>query len=684
MDATWLPSDWAAWSPSQMFGWLASQAHFGPQKVRRAVRRYVEQQFVAWQVKTLHGDIRKTLLDHSTVFDEPPCDVPPPPGVSQCHRCGASFASARQLANHMWTKHQQPSAERQFMPSDVCLHCGTCFWTSQRLQQHLRYSRRTRDGCYSRITWTYQPLQYGSVRLPPALQGHLRIPAAPTAGPANDPALQPQTEEEAVARIDHLWNRLDLPRHIEPECQQQVWQRVREIICQSCENGDPCPSTLVEEILHAVHHMEDEDGSVDSRTWALILWFKDCCRASLYPQMSGSVFAAFYEDLECTLLAVPMAQLLFWKWRICDSQLLTSPDDVQQVSSNRRLKEHIPDHLFNLTAALEPIVQPILRCPCRHTVPVQKRNHKPFLWILHMFSGRRRWGDIHEWVLYFATQLLPDFEIKMVSCDTAVSQLYGDLSPGHAFDHLHRLVRLGLFAGSIAGPPCETWSAARWEPVQLPDGSTRPGPRPLRTVVHPWGTRFLTLRELRQVGTGSVLLLHTWLLETGIALQGGGCVKEHPSEPVRAEAASTWTTRTHEQWIMRLHEACRHHILQYHYGSVAVKPTDLRVLNLGSPESTLNDLSLGADWTRTRPSQVLLGRGQDGTYRTAAAKEYPIHLSRSIAFCLINGLRRRIREHGTHFCPDLPRNDEEWLWAAMRASAAQSAQATFLPDYQGQ
>ena len=61
---------------------------------------------------------------------------------------------------------------------------------------------------------------------------------------------------------------------------------------------------------------------------------------------------------------------------------------------------------------------------------------------------------------------------------------------------LVRFLRVGpYFAGG--GPPCHTWSVARFAGV---------GPRVVHSADRPWGLDALELREIQQVYIGSVLL----------------------------------------------------------------------------------------------------------------------------------------------------------------------------------
>eukprot|EP00959_Pyramimonas_sp_CCMP1952_P420460 8807305-Pyramimonas_sp.AAC.1 len=57
----------------------------------------------------------------------------------------------------------------------------------------------------------------------------------------------------------------------------------------------------------------------------------------------------------------------------------------------------------------------------------------------------------------------------------------------------------------MGGPPCETWSSARWQELRLADRS-RP-PAPLRTLKHRWGRPDVSSRQHLQLSIGMQLLL---------------------------------------------------------------------------------------------------------------------------------------------------------------------------------
>lgn len=94
----------------------------------------------------------------------------------------------------------------------------------------------------------------------------------------------------------------------------------------------------------------------------------------------------------------------------------------------------------------------------------------------------------------------------------------------------------GFVHGFLTGPPCETWSQARF--VALLDHST--GPRPLRDADQLWGLEALSLRELVQVLVGNDLLLFAFDMMLRLYFSCGCGVLEHPEMPDDDMKPSIW------------------------------------------------------------------------------------------------------------------------------------------------
>lgn len=299
------------------------------------------------------------------------------------------------------------------------------------------------------------------------------------------------------------------------------------------------------------------------------------------------------------------------------------------------------------------------------------------IWILHLFSGRRRKGDCHFWS-ECCVGILQDIEVRVLSVDTAIDVHAGNLDDGPIFEQLISIIRKKYFAAGLTGPPCETFSAARH--IELPDGNH---PRPLRSAALPWVLPHRTAKELRQTSVGSRLMLHSFLAEFKLVLAGAGSLMEHPTEHSAPERASVWRLAAHEQWMMRLPHAFQHHVEQWKFGGVGVKPTTLRAVNLADPAIIARVFENHIDHLALRPSCSLSGRGTDGQYRTAAAKEYPSQLCRALIVAVLNGIKARLLSSGSCSPKPLCKAEQAWIDSLFLSASTASLSGKFLPDFQG-
>ena len=173
--------------------------------------------------------------------------------------------------------------------------------------------------------------------------------------------------------------------------------------------------------------------------------------------------------------------------------------------------------------------------------------------IAHLFSGRRRSGDVHHFLNEWA--MAANVTVTVLSLDTAVSSYYGNLCmESCSWKRILQLFEEGVISGAIAGSPCETFSAARNQPTPIPGLPLPRWPRPLRTARRPYGLAGLTGREYGQLKQGSAFFLQTTLLAVWQLVHGGLFLSEHPAPPPQLQYASIygvldwcgfwWSTRT--------------------------------------------------------------------------------------------------------------------------------------------
>ena len=106
-------------------------------------------------------------------------------------------------------------------------------------------------------------------------------------------------------------------------------------------------------------------------------------------------------------------------------------------------------------------------------------------------------------------------------------------------------------AGGFAGPPCETWSIARFQNI----AGQKKAPRPVRDLANLWGRPDVGKHEGEQLEVGDALMAFALLALTKIALAGGLAVLEHPQSPhslgaKHVTAPTIWRT----QVVRWLHE----------------------------------------------------------------------------------------------------------------------------------
>ena len=238
----------------------------------------------------------------------------------------------------------------------------------------------------------------------------------------------------------------------------------------------------------------------------------------------------------------------------------------------------------------------------------------------HLFSGHRRSGDVQTW--------LEQAGAVALSIDVIFDLEMGDLSRPETFAFFASALRSNILKGIIAGPPCETWSRARG--TVLPDGKL--GPRKVRSQQRPSGLLNLTKAEDRQVRFGTRLLGIAIGLMVIALITGASGILEHSAE----EADDVWQVSIWRTLIVRFllrMQGCRKvRVCQSHFGSPAVKPTDLLLFNVTScAEETLLK---GRKYPL--PKKAAIGKLEDGSWATTRLKEYPEHFCHLLSQLLLD------------------------------------------------
>ena len=216
---------------------------------------------------------------------------------------------------------------------------------------------------------------------------------------------------------------------------------------------------------------------------------------------------------------------------------------------------------------------------------------RPVFLLLHLFSGRRRDTDVHSHLARMAAQ--GPFDIMILSLDVAVSIEFGNLAVrSYSWSQVQKAVSLGLVAGTLAGSPCNTWSAARHYQPSEEEKQASPNkawPRPLRSSMAPWGLPGLGSKEMKNLMLGSAFSLQTLWVFLCMVRYGGFMMSEHPGIPKEEHKTSVWCTAM-VKLLRQLPMVKLHEVPQGLYGAESWKATGLLCLRLEYVWSMRRDL----------------------------------------------------------------------------------------------
>ena len=250
------------------------------------------------------------------------------------------------------------------------------------------------------------------------------------------------------------------------------------------------------------------------------------------------------------------------------------------------------------------------------------RLHIKWLVFVHYFSGYRRSQDLHQ--VIEDTPLYGGTHIMVISVDMCMQKKDGNLATSKATSWWLERIRAGQIIGTGGGPPCETFTAARF----LPDG-----PRPLRTGSHPDGLPALNAKEWMQVRIGSRLVFFIFEILLELARFGGCGFAEHPQWPLwaaRHDPASIWSSRP-ARLCKTLNCFSVISFDQCVVGSPAKKPTTILLLRLDSFRHELLCTGHGGRCHHRKGAhEQLQGRDETGVFRTAVGKIYPAGLNQAL------------------------------------------------------
>lgn len=624
--------------PDWLTLWTILQ-EFHPWKslVKRACRKHLTQNRIARDVEHYHNVILAELesVGFQTWQGLPPSSEGTQQQRYSCDQCDMTFASAHARGSHAYQVHGTLSDERPYVQSTVCPGCLKDHHTTWRVQQHLKYRQ---NGCWDRIHGAREPAEPCTIKLPKHLQHVQRLPAVRRHfGPIRPTSIQRQRTSlrKRITALQHAGKDEYAWWHPEsdPDLVHKAFVAFGEGLAFWCTQTSPT-SVDFQNIMFAKIFQMNIPDLLGGRLF--VHWietrFYDEWPSDLEPDLTDTLESAYMQMLE---------DIPAWTKR-CQMKELTnlwmnlSPDEPeipprhQPLTSRPRQRLHVIPRPFAEMGQHEGLRRQwkLLGAPGRR-LPSARGPY----YIVHLYSGRRRPDDFHAAVDGMLHQFL-HLDIRVLSVDTAVDPTL-NVHDDKLWSFLLGIAREGRILGLLQGPPCETWTAARHCQQFDAEGRALRGPRPVRSALEPWGLALLSGKELAQVYVGNILLLKGMVLACLVTFHGGATFLEHPSMPFQEEFASIWRLGL----LCMLHRPPhgpfrRASAEQWRFGSCAVKPTMFLYSNSNLPKALEECAIPGAQ----RPTTHLIGRNDDGSYKTSKAKEYPAQLNKAFAQAIFRAM----------------------------------------------
>lgn len=671
--------------------------------VKRAWKRFHRQESMMEEIQQMHKTFFKTLKSAGATFEPDPFGTTPVIDSSHTCSCGRTFTSAQGLACHRRQQHGEYAQERLMIAGETCPECLKFFWTKQRLFQHLSYvSRVTKTNkCFQALKrrgFTTEPAVGNYHKFPSEVRGLARVETIQAQGP-NRPLVDitDRTRADTATEIANIDAELDI--EVVPSDSVAAREKVRSYLTKTtldwfdifCQQGydEDLVADLPDRWLACLFQFED---GFDCWVEAEILHWGQHDLGETTDRLLDGVAERLIEEAFTEMAAeLPRQQLLYRRAHLVARQKYLEEEQdapfphrpVRYGSANARERflsaAQVPDLYASQVSFLHSIRQmKWLDLPQELAVPfIQQPSNPPLFVIAHLFSGRRRGGDVHERLHFWAERFR--LRILVLSLDTANSVEYGNLEHHSVtWDKLMQLYQGGHISATITGSPCETWSAARHHISEDQMQTGRRFPRPLRDAERLLGRAGLTPRELRQLRQGTLFFMQSLITMGWTLVTGGLYISEHPAIPILEEAASVWKT----PWVQLLcahPEVTLHTVGQWRWGCTVAKPTGLLAIRL--PKFRVSMYSRQDPHARY-PAEQAIGVGEDGRFRTSAHKEYPEQFCNALAGTLMDEMERRLASDRCRGI-DLP-NSEVLGWLREASTECATVRATsWLPDYQG-
>eukprot|EP00438_Fugacium_kawagutii_P001525 Skav207803 [mRNA] locus=scaffold381:49411:61915:+ [translate_table: standard] len=506
-----------------------------------------------------------------TVPSAAPDPVPPCADFFGCLTCAKQFKTRGGQGAHMFRSHGQVDPCRTLFNGTACGACLREYFTFDKLKAHLRHSDPCRQTLWGR---------------------HLQLTPAPGRGSRENSELAHR--HAGLCPVTQGLGPLPSPgplRDFDP-VHYPLHTELSNLLI------DELP--LVE--LEAMVQSRVQRHTISWTTWRATL-------AQLqqdYGEREAELAGYTQEDFAqlCNRLATPQR----WPWN--NSQELLSPTPIEDF--------YVQEQIFIDIASRE--------CGLRPQHPTIPRGVGRVRYLLHAFSGRRRYGDVQ----YFLDALAlrhHDCRIEVLSIDLIIDRELCDLANPATQTMWHEAMAAGWIVGILAGPPCNTWSRARNRRLSTlsSGGFAVTGPRPVRDALHPWGKTSCSLRELESIIEGNNLMLFVLKALYILYIQGNVGLMEHPAflpqpedVPLDQQPASIWKVPLLAA-LLRCEGVQLIQVAQGVFGSESQKPTSLLAMNLEDlPEELQKWHITSQSWQETS-----VGLNSSGFFNSARLKEYP-------------------------------------------------------------
>ena len=563
----------------------------------------------------------------------------------ECTQCDKRFFSSKALSVHMYKQHRRHADVRDYMDSSTCGACLKDFHTVQRLRQHLQYPRGTCLQQLRAVWWPFDTQNLVDFKPQIDVKASHRIPALQCYGPPLPPRSEWQ-EERPHKVFPPTPHAPDLP---------DVEQDGQDIPAQIPTEGPPSVDLqdIIDEIVSAFerdpHSNPDDERLHHPSAFSTLADYSMRLQDTLVYEMDFNVYVKVYGWME---------QLLAKHFLMRRSTTVPQEPGKRPVIPSRasRCPQEVPNWILDLKA----------RLVCPPWIPRQPKGLGSTLYILYVYSGHRREGDMVHWAKHFGE--LRGYSVEVITIDVIYDDRLCDMRNPDSRQLWLNYVKNGYFLAIIGAPPCETYSAARF--LALEDGSA--GPPPVRSLQEPWGLSTNSWKHQRQVLIANDLMQAWLLLVLAAYANGTAIVMEHPAASLRnPDAPSIWKT-VELQMLSKLPCTRQHRVIQGLFGAVSAKPTTFLVCHLKDFSQVLQ--SWRDPSVDSRKWIHLEGRNQDGSWKTSQGKAYPSRLNAAILDSIV-----RPRDHIQ--VEELEIDQTFLSHVQLVLDAQQTSGATMGPDY---